>query len=56
MQKTIGMTGQKPANTRDFGPKFSGVEKGSSRKAKNGNTHIQGRPLTRNGQETDRRA
>lgn len=56
--KGIGMgTGTNPAKTRDFSPKFGGSEQGKSRKASGNDAryHIQGRPMSRSGQETDMR-
>jgi hypothetical protein len=56
--KGIGMgTGTNPSKTRDFSPKFGGSEQGMSRKAKGNDAkyHIQGRPMSRSGQETDMR-
>ena len=56
--KNFGLTGQKAANTRDFSPKFGGIEHGSVGKKSKGNDgayHVQGRPGTRKGNETDMR-
>ncbi|MGW8177850.1 MAG: hypothetical protein ACWGQW_03535 [bacterium] len=57
-QKGIG-GGQStnPAKTRDYSPKFGGSEQGKSRMAKgnDGKYHLQGRPSSRSGNETDMR-
>jgi len=60
--KTLGGSMTKPANTRDYTSDFapaatSGPQSGMSRKAKgsDGSYHIQGRPSTRSGQESDQK-
>jgi hypothetical protein len=58
LSKTFGGSTTTPANTRDFSPKFGGIEKGNVGKKAKGNDgayHIQGRPGTRSGNETDMR-
>lgn len=52
LKKTIGNSGQRPANTRDYGPK----PQLSDRKAScpKGEKHLNGRPWTRGNGEQDR--
>lgn len=52
LKKTIGNSGQRPANTREYGPKpqLTNSKPGNPK----GERHLNGRPWTRAGSEQDR--